>query len=43
MLPNFLSSIGSNFIIGGDINVSLDVECCDRSRFNFILQCWNIV
>ena len=30
-LSGFLSSIGSNFIICGDINVHLDVECSDRS------------
>ena len=36
--PGFLS-IGSNFIICGDINVHLDVQCGDRSRFNDILQC----
>ena len=35
----FLSSIGSNFIICGDMNVHPDVECGDRSRFNDILQC----
>ena len=34
----FLSSISSNFIICGDINVRLDVECGDRSRFNDILN-----
>ena len=40
-LSGFLSSIGSNFIICGDINVHLDVECGERSRFNDILQCCN--
>ena len=38
----FLSSIGSNFIICGDINVHLDVECGNRSRFNDILQCCSV-
>ena len=38
----FLSSTGSNFIICGDINVHLDVECSDRSRFNDILQCCSL-
>ena len=38
-LSGFLSSIGSNFIICGDINVHLDVECGEKSRFNDILQC----
>ena len=33
-LSGFLSSIGFNFIICGDINVHLDVECGGRSRFN---------
>ena len=41
-LSGFLSSIGSNFIICGDINVHLDVECGDRSRFNNILQCCSL-
>ena len=41
-LSGFLSSIGSNFIICGDINVNLDVECGDRSRFNDILQCCSL-
>ena len=41
-LSGFLSSIGSNFIICGDINVHLDVECGDRSRFNDILQCCSL-
>ena len=35
-LFGILSLIGSNFIICGDINVHLDVECGDRSRFNDI-------
>ena len=41
---DFLSSVGSNFIICSDINVHLDVECGDiteSSRFNNILQCCN--
>ena len=38
----FLSSTGSNFIICGDINVHLDVEYGDRSRFNDILQCCSL-
>ena len=42
-LSGFLSSIGSNFIICGDINVHLDVECGDRSRFNDILQCCSLI
>ena len=42
-LSGFLSSIGSNFIICGDINAHLDVECGDRSRFNDILQCWSLI
>ena len=41
-LSGFLSSIGSNFIICGDINVHLDVECGNRSRFNDILQCCSL-
>ena len=41
-LSGFLSSIGSNFIICDDINVHLDVECGDRSRFNDILQCCSL-
>ena len=41
-LSDFLSSIGSNFIICGDINVHLDVEYGDRSRFNNILQCCSL-
>ena len=41
-LSGFLSSIGSNFIICGDINVHLDVKCGDRSRFNNILQCCSL-
>ena len=41
-LSGFLSSIGSNFIICGNINVHLDVECGDRSRFNDILQCCSL-
>ena len=41
-LSGFLSSIGSNFIICGDINVHLDVEYGDRSRFNDILQCCSL-
>ena len=39
----FLSSTGSKFIICCDINVHLYVECCDRSRFNNILQCCSLV
>ena len=39
----FLSSIGSIFIIFGDIDVHMDVECCDKSRFSDILQCCNTV
>ena len=39
----FLSLFGSNFIICGDINVHLDVECGDRSRFNNILQCCSLI
>ena len=42
-LSCFLSSIGSNFIICDDINVHLDVECGDRSRFNNILQCCTLI
>ena len=42
-LSGFLSSIGSNFIICGDINVHLDVECGDRSRFYDILQCCSLI
>ena len=42
-LSGFLSSIGSNVIICGDINVHLDVECGDRSRFNDILQCCGLI
>ena len=42
-LSGFLSSTGSRFIICGDINVHLDVECGDRSRFNHILQCCGLV
>ena len=38
-----MSSIGSNFIIYGDLNVNFDVQCCDRSRFKDILQCRNMV
>ena len=41
-LSGFLSSIGSNFIICGNINVHLDVECGDRSRFNDNLQCCSL-
>ena len=41
-LSGFLPSIGSNFIICGDMNVHLDVECGDRSRFNDILQCCSL-
>ena len=41
-LSGFLSSLGSNFIICGNINVHLDVECGDRSRFNDILQCCSL-
>ena len=37
------SSTGSRFIICGDINVHLDIECGDRSRFNDILQCCGLV
>ena len=42
-LSGFLSPIGSNFIICGDITVHLDVDCDDRSRFNDILQCCSLV
>ena len=42
-LSGFLSSTGSKFIICSDINVHLDVECGDRSRFNDILQCCSLV
>ena len=42
-LSGFLASIGPNFIICGDINVHLDVECGDRSRFNGILQCCSLI
>ena len=38
----FLASIGSNFIICSDLNVHLDVECGNRSRFNDILQCCSL-
>ena len=38
-LSGFLSLTGSSFIICGDINVHLDIECGDRSRFNDTLQC----
>ena len=41
-LSGFLSSIGSNVLICGDINVHLDVESGDRSRFNDILQCCSL-
>ena len=43
VLSGFLSLTGSRFIICGDINVHLDVECGDRSRFNDILQCCDLV
>ena len=42
-LSGFLSSVGSNFIICGDINIHLDVECGDRSRFYDILQCCSLI
>ena len=42
-LSGFLSSTGSSFIICDDINVHLDIECGDRSRFNDILQCCGLV
>ena len=42
-LSGFLSSTGSSFIICGDINIHLDIECGDRSRFNDILQCCGLV
>ena len=42
-LSGFLSSIGSNVIICGDINVYLDVECGDRCRFNDILHTLDIL
>ena len=42
-LSGFLSSSGSKFIICDDINVHLDVECGDRSRFNDILHCCGLV
>ena len=43
VLSGFLSSTGSRFIICGNINVHLDVECGDWSRFNDILQCCGLV
>ena len=42
-LSGFLSSVGSNFIICGDINIYLDVECGDRSRFYDIIQCCSLI
>ena len=42
-LEDFLSSTGSRFIICGDINVHLDIECGDRCRLNNILQCCGLV
>ena len=42
-LSGFLSSTGSSFIICGNINVHLDIECGDRLRFNNILQCCGFV
>ena len=42
-LSGFLCSTGSSFIICSDINVLLDIECGDRSRFNDILQCCGLV
>ena len=42
-LSSFLSSVGSKFIICGDINICLDVECGDRSRFNDIFQCCSLI
>ena len=42
-LSGFLSSVGSNFIICGDINIHLNVECGDRSRFYDILQCCSLI
>ena len=42
-LSGFLSSTRSSFIICGDINVHLDIECGDRSRFTDILQCCGLV
>ena len=43
IFSGFLSSIGSNFLICNDINVHLDVEYGDRSRFNDILQCCSLI
>ena len=42
-LSGFPSSVGSNFIICGGINIHLDVECGDRSRFYDILQCCSLI
>ena len=42
-LSGFLSSFGYNFIIYGDINIHLDVECDDRSSFNDILECCSLI
>ena len=42
-ISGFLSSVSSNFIICGDINIHLDVECSDRSRLNDILQCYSLI
>ena len=42
-LSGFLSSVGSNFIFCGDINMHLDVECGDRSMFNDILQYCSLI
>ena len=41
-LFGFLSSTGSKFIICGDINVHLDVECGDKARFKDILRCCDL-
>ena len=43
MLSGFQSSFDFNLINCGDINVHVDVECFDKSRFNDILQCCNMV
>ena len=39
----FCHQLVTNFIICGDINVHLDVECGDRSMFNDILWCCSLV
>ena len=43
IIPYIGMVTGSRFILCGDINVHLDVECGDRSRFNNILQCCGLV